>query len=334
MEFHVKKPGGWQVLSEWATQTLALDPERSHISFYQGMGPALVEVCVGLTKLYPLKKKIYYFKEQSFYFDGAIIQLAREGYKVVPLALDTLKNPEEWAAKIEREDLFVLYAKDETFLGKIYDAEKFETTLKDKNLIKICVSHARHFFEPPPPSPDKNTIQLFSLKCNLTLAFFGERCRVGSIVTDQLVYPELSELEGKGILNWYKKPHALHANAIQDFEDSRVADFQPYFKKGDSRLFDRSVIYWTDMDGSAFCERLTQEWNAIKKLSDTARYLQSPGLSRWGSLPVVNHLGAHGLLPEMTRGLVILSYELLQDLNSLTEAFKKVRASILKDQNG
>lgn len=332
MQIDFRAPDSWLKLNDTLAESLGIDLDKNKAHIYQGVAHALVEICVGLTKLYPLKKKIYYFKNMNPLFEAVLMPLARDGYKLVPLSLDVLHSQDEWLAKLEREDLFVLYSADEPLLGRSYDLQKFEEKIKDKNIFKIKVSHGQHFYNFDELMKFKlvenNKAVIYSLARDMAIAVLGERGRVGAITADQLYYRNSYSLD------WFQKSRILDLNKIESFEQKKIADSKPIFKPGDFRVPDRAVIYWQDMDGAAVIDRLAESLNIQLNPPGEEIRLETTSLSRWGGVRTMSFLESQGLSPEIIRGLVIIHHDFLDSHGEFEKTLIEVRNSILKDQLG
>ncbi|MCB0350564.1 MAG: hypothetical protein KDD38_05235, partial [Bdellovibrionales bacterium] len=317
MHIDFRAPDTWSKLNEHVAEALGVDLDKTCTRVYQNTAHALIEVCVGLSKLYPLKKNVYYFKNMNPHFDAALMPLAREGYKLVALEQGLLADPTAWVAGLAREDLFVLYSADEPILGRAYDVSKFEESLKDSNIFKIRVSHSRHFYEQDELmttlKQNKTQANIYSLGAGHgaghAIAILGERGRIGSLAAEQLSYSSIEDL------SWFKKSRVLAAKNVLEFETSctvkvqtgaaagRQADVQCHciFKPNDLRVADRAVIYWLDMDGSAVIDRLAPLLDIELKPPGQECRLETTSLSRWGGVRTMDFLASQGLSPEMIR---------------------------------
>lgn len=338
MQINFRTSSEWSNLNEHISEYLNLNLEKNWVRVYQTTAQAIIETVVSLSKNFPLKKKLYYLKKMDPAFEAAIMLLAKEGFKVVELGFEVLDAPDEWSSGITKEDLFVLYSADDSLFGKTYDLSKFEKSLNEKNLFQIRVSNARHFYEglPVPNVLNRNSIQIFNLGYEHALTLLGERARVGSIVAGQLNYQKLPDL------GWVKNPRTSSEKLILDFESKNISGAQAFFKLSDGipltvnsngRIFDRAVIYWPDMDGYAFIDRLAKKLNMQLQAPGFDSRLETTSLSRWGGVRTMDFLAVHNLSPEQIRGLVILSSEIVANPN-IVQIITQVRNEILADQMG
>jgi hypothetical protein len=353
MHIDYRSPTAWTDLNNHVASELDVVLDKTTVRNYLGIGHALVEVCTGIAKLYPLKKKIYYFKNMNPYFESALLQLAKEGYKIVPLDLNVLEEPVGWASALDREDLFVLYSVDEPFLGQVYNLTKFEAALIEKNIFKIRVSHNLHFFKSDDvmkvKMPERNLAALYSLTVTRALALLGERGKIAPFAADQLFYGEAIEsdsIKSDSIdWSWFKRSaetsdktasKASAISIIEKFENEarEKLSAQSFYRSGASRMADRAVIYWENIDGYAIIDRLAQNLHLKLQSPGVEERMETASLSRWGGVRTLDFLKSTGLSPEALRGLIIIDVKLLQEQPSLIDILRSVRESILKDQSG
>lgn len=357
MQIDFRMPGAWSALNDSLADRLGLNLDKTVARLYQGTSHALHEVMWGLAKLFPQRKKIYYFKNMDPTFDSALMSFAKEGYQLVTLELSTLSNFENFVSS--SEDLLILYSSDDPLLGRAYDVAKFEAAIKSAGLFKVRVSHARHFYEgsgfvqTPAASSgghllDRNWAYIYALSSNQSFALLGERGKIGAMVADQLLFDEAiwSQLN----LDWFYQPQALNSATILSFEAGRVAGAQPFFSLSDMRIGDRAVIYWEDIDGHAVIDRLATQMGLTLNKPGYETRLETTSLSRWGGVRTMDffklqmtvmsrqYFSADQKLQDyakVLRGLIIISHELLNANLKLFEAHLcEVRKSILQDQNG
>lgn len=363
MQIDFRAPGAWSSLNEKMAEQLGLNLDKTVARVYQGVGHALLEVMWGLAKIFPQRKKIYYFKNMDPTFDLALIPFAKEGYQLVPLEFSVLLDFNDFVSGLvggsvggsspgkvggsPREDLLVLYSVDDPLLGRAYDVAKFEEAIKSTGVFKVRISHARHFYEggnfAGVAAPgvamhgggaltlDRNWAYIYSLSPYQALALLGERGKIGSLTADQLQLDESAW--SKLNLDWFYKPQVLNRHGILSFEASGVADARAFFSPSDLRVADRAVIYWTDMDGHAVIDRLAQRLGFTLNPPGQESRLETTSLSRWGGVRTMDFFKTQ--MTEVLRGLVMISHELIESNLELFEShLREVRKSILQDQNG
>ena len=293
MRIDFRASGHWQAINDSVTERLreAGQSGGSEVHVYQGIGHALVEAVVGASQLYPLKKKVHFFKKMNPYFDAALLPLAKLGYQMIPLELEILKNPGEWASALSREDLLVLYSVDDPLLGRTFETRAFEETLREKSLVQIRVSHARHSSEGPAQFTPRYGIYLYSLAdSQLAIACLGERARIGAQVADQLFYNDVTDEQLKEFIN----PTPIDAAEIKAWQTEMAKaasakilwpDLDQHFdNRIYGRLCDRALIYWEDMDGHALIDRLATRLKLTLRAPEFENRLETTSLSRWGGV--------------------------------------------------
>ncbi len=298
---------------------------------YQGIGHALVEAVVGASHLYPLKKKVHFFKKMNPYFEAAILPLAKLGYQMIALEPDVLADPAAWASSLTREDLLVLYSVDDPLFARTYEIQALEAALSDKPIIQIRVSHCRHFYEGPKPLVPRHAFNLYSLSTKLAIACIGERARVAKQTADKLYYDVITDDH----LQWFQRPMVSNASDVQTWqaELAKAADAKVLWQDRADRIYDRALIYWEDADGHAIIDRLAARLEMTLAEPGFENRLETTSLSRWGAVRTLDFYGDWALTPNMLRGLIMISSE-FRSRDGFIEALLRARRDVLKDQYG
>jgi hypothetical protein len=332
-----QSPGEWSQLNERVSQALKISNDKVTVRTYLGVGAALVELTMGLSRLFPLKKKIYYFKNMDPHFEASLMHLAREGYPITALPEEARHDTASWAANWGREDLFVLYSVDDPVLGQPYDVTGIERAAREKNMIKVRVSHARHFYESDDwrsVEPfDKNTALIYGLEQPWALAVLGERVRPAPLLADQW-WPAWGEPSLD--LSWYSQPQNSPRARVSAFENLKPASSSPLFAEGEvaHRPHDRALIYWRDMDGHAVIDRLAKKLGIELRPPGLETRIETTSLSRWGGVRTFDFYSYLGFDAEIFRGLVMIDHKLIDESGALAKSLLEVRQSILEDQFG
>lgn len=116
------------------------------------------------------------------------------------------------------------------------------------------------------------------------------------------------------------------------FESSLPSGFVPYFKAGDARLFDRTVFYHADYDGSAIIDELSLTMQIPVGRPGEHSAFESTSACRWESPRFQDWLIARGETDDSTRGLVIVSSELIA--KGLKTHLETAAAKVNRLQNG
>lgn len=321
-----REPGAWSSLQDHVCQFTKIDPDRVSVRIFPGTASALIEIMYGLAQSFPLKKKIYYVKRQSVYSDLALMSLAKQGYQLLAIEPETLKDPTVWAQALDREVLAVLYSWDDPIVGELFPYQELENSLADKPIFKIRISHNKHFYEKFNPPEDRNCVHVYANGLDQAIAFLGERAKLAPMVSHHLKAPVLSSIE------WLNNPLTLNTEATLNFEKSGVVDSRSVTEFFPKRLGDRAILYWMDMDGHAVIDRLSRELGFELRSPGYEDRLETTSLSRWGGVRTMDFLREKGLPPEVIRGLIMIHHQLIN--GDLSKTLLKVRTQILEDQNG
>lgn len=320
-------PGLWDELNLRLERQLKWQGP-GHLKLFFGTSAALLEIVTSLQKQFPLRRKLYFCKSADPLVDGVVKCLAREGISLQPLtAAEWADN--SWIGKTDKEGLAVIMPMDDPFLGRLYDQTDLQPALASTKLFQISISHSFHRSRGIPPLSHPLQIHLLSLNESLCLGVFGEKAKVPLWVSDTMPFNEEMLETAVDVLS---EPQESK-DVVLAFENKRLAGCEPFFPSEARRLWDRAVVYWKDMDGSAFIEELAGRIGFGLLPPGEEQSMETTSLSRWGGVKTMDWLYALGVEPEIVRGLVILSASVLK-LHNLEAAFLASRDSILKMQNG
>lgn len=325
MYIDLEVDGAWDSINE-NVSSVVKTTRRCRV--YRGLKHALLETALSLSRLFPHRKKVFYLKNSDPTFGPTLLALASEGFEMVEMTVEDLKDPKNIVANIDHQTLFILVNADIPFTGEHVDLTVLRQSLKDKRVFLIVASHARHFFEPS-TEPGDYEIGLQSIHLDLALAILGPRARHGSITAEHFSWRP-------SVIDEIKMAFSSRTGdpkAVQKFESSQVADFQPLFPSNFmQRSFDRAVIFWTDMDGHALIAELARQLNRSLLSPGEETHLETTSLSRWGGLKTMDWLRQQrNLTPEQVRGLVLIDHSLLT--SDFLEILKRSRQAVLSRQS-
>ena len=243
-------PGLWDELNLRLERQLKWQGP-GHLKLFFGTSAALLEIVTSLQKQFPLRRKLYFCKSADPLVDGVVKCLAREGISLQPLtAAEWADN--SWIGKTDKEGLAVIMPMDDPFLGRLYDQTDLQPALASTKLFQISISHSFHRSRGIPPLSHPLQIHLLSLNESLCLGVFGEKAKVPLWVSDTMPFNEEMLETAVDVLS---EPQESK-DVVLAFENKRLAGCEPFFPSEARRLWDRAVVYWKDMDGSAFIEEL------------------------------------------------------------------------------
>lgn len=315
-----KPSGQWEkICHKWARE---FNFSNGSLCIYQGIQHGLIEVGLGLTQLFPHKKRVHYFKNLSPHFIKLMMALALEGYEIKELTLQDMASPQNWLDQVNSKDLFVLYSVDDPILGHLYPVEEWEDLTRDKDIFKICVSHNWHHYIDIPKKQDNNKINLYSMNFECCLAHLGEKAHLKALISDSLHWDKYQVPQFKCLQQ--------NENLIVEFE-SASNGMAPL--SNIPRIFDRAVLCWEDMDGLALIDQICRDLEAPLKPPGEDQKFETTSFSRWGNEKSMESLlKTLNLSPNQIRGLVIFSHDIIDD--SFVQTVQSARETVLKRQMG
>lgn len=321
---HFSNRETWLNLNQNLAEVLDLN-EKTSARVYQGVHHALTEVVTGLARLFPFKKNIYYWKGIDPYLEPVALFMSREGFPVQALNEEKIRDPDTWIQNLDKDTLAVLLPEDDPLLGRLHPHGDLIQKLNEKRVFSVSLSHHAFKYREWPQSLDKFQIQISAVARDLSFAILGERARIGDLVTDGLCWRG-NEIERVLSLRPAK---VLSPEKIVEFEAQLPEGFKPFFKD-QVRIYDRSVFYSEEIDGSAIIESLAKLHNISLLPPGEETRFETTSLSRWGGLKTMDWLKGYGLTPDQIRGLVILDEDMLRP--ELSQELSLIREDLLKVQ--
>lgn len=326
MRWDYQPLGTWAQLNRHIDSVLGLKNTTARV--YGGLHHALVEVTVGLTRLFPHKRKIYFLKGANPYFDGPMTGLAMEGFVATPFTLEQLASPQSFVESLDREVLLLVVSEDDPILGRINNLEPLKKALQDKRVFVVSLSHSAYRARPLPSTIERFEVQILSLTPQSSLALLGERAQVGSLVAEGQVWGDEVLLS----IDNLKTPVVWDKNKVLNFEKKTPGQCHCPLVNESLRTFDRALLCWEDMDGLAVLDELSKELGISLNPPGQESRLETASLSRWGGVHTMDWLKTLGLNEKQIRGLVAISHELITE--DLPKKVQLVRERILKMQLG
>ena len=320
-------PGRWDELNLRLEQDLKWKGP-GHLKMFFGAATALLEIVTSLQKQFPLRRKVYFCRSLDPLVDSVVKHLAREGISLQPLTTQEW-NDNSWIAKVDKEGLAVILPIDDPFLGRLYQRPDLQPALAPTKLFQISISHSFHRSRGIPPLSHPLQIHLLSLNESICLGVFGEKAKVPLWMSETLPWNDEMLETAVDVLSDPQE----NRETVLAFEQKKLAGCEPFFTSGIERLWDRAVIYWKDMDGTAFVEELANSIGFGLLPPGEEQTMETTSLSRWGGVKTMDWLYALGVEPDIVRGLVILSASVLK-LHNFESAFLVARKRVLQMQNG
>jgi len=288
---------------------------------YFGLSHALNEVTRGLARLYPHKRSLAFIKGCGPYFEPLIKYFSMEGYQLQEIPIADVRKNNDWIEALKKDTLFVTMVDDDPLTGELFETQNINSILTSKKIFSVRLSHSAHLTEQTSDlTSDLYGARIFSGTSMCAITILGERASK----IEPLFFGDVSWNFAQEFTQAFARP-LQNQKLIEDFESRKWAGAKPFFSPGSKRIFDRAVLYWTDMDGEAFVTELSK----IKKKS-SPKTLAAASLCHWGGLTKMDWLKLQGFNPEMIRGLVVISSSLIDD--QLGPAMEAARAEILNLQ--
>jgi hypothetical protein len=321
-------PDAWGRLSEQYRAALPLKEPALNIQIYAGVGHAVSEVTKALAKLYTHKKMIAVIEGVDPTFNKVAVAFSEEGFIVKSMSVTEATRAETWTPLMD-ELLFVLTSVDDPVTGRLYPLESAAFT--GKRIVRIHVSHEAHRHEPM-KRPDPFVANILSLTPDRALMVAGERVKIEPQIAPSLHWiPESLESLDDIRKNLRSQSTDFRSDVIK-FESDLPSGFRAYFKADDERLFDRTVIYHPDFDGSAVIDELSQTMQIQIARPGEVSPLETTSACRWESPRFNEWLLSRGETDSTTRGLVMISSDLIK--KGLRVHLETAAAKITRLQNG
>ncbi len=309
---------------------MQVDTSVASVKVYRGLHHALTEVCIGLTQQFPHKKKAFYLEALSPFISRPMKQLSINGYQVISKPKELLKDSESFTNSLGKEDLFCLYSDDDPLLGVCHDVERLEGLLGEKKVFSLRISHNRFLSAGFEKSPGPMHVQILQLSRQYCVVISGLRARVPDLISGGLTW---TEEDLTAIVSGFNKKLQEDEAAVKHFEAHLPEGARTLIPESAQRLYDRSVFYWSDMDGHAFIHYLNQ-MSSSKPLFPPGEspLMEACSRSRWGEIKYFDWLMSSGVKPEALRGLVVLDASQVKE--SQLSLIQATREQVLALQTG
>jgi hypothetical protein len=321
--FDLMKDVRSQVKDQLSTKGTNSPEFRLHPSLTFGIN----EVTRGLARLFPHRRSIAYIQGCGPYFDPLVTFFSAEGYSLQALPFTHLQQS-DWIETLKKDTLLVLFSEDDPLTGQIFEIEKFQTALELKRIFTVSVSHSAHLYRPR-WNVAPYWARILSGGSKYCLSLLGDRASK----LENLLFgpPDWIQIATNSFSDTLELREEAQ-NAVESFEALCPAGGKPFFTRGTARLFDRAAIYWEDMDGEAFIHGLAQVLKIPLNVPGIENRLETASLCRWKGLRSMQWLTEQGVSAEISRGLVLISKDLIY--KNLPAEMQKVRDHILRLQNG
>jgi hypothetical protein len=295
----LRKPYQWEETNDQLKERLQ---SPYQVRFYQTTQQALLETVIGFQNLYSHKRQFASHIGMGTHADEAMLFLSRQGIKNLELTND-LSND-------EKKTIVHLLDLDDAITAEVYQ-EKYHL---DDKLFRISVSHHLHFFKNSQPVVKDTEVLIWSLPEG-AIAFHGKRC----VSVPTLHAPTLQCTPLPSLPSSAKTENKAW---VQQLESKSISGSQALKGLSNSRIYDRAILTWTDIEGEALRQTLIEDHTIAPD------HLEALSLSRWNELKLIAQFEKRSWSPEQFRGTLILSAALSEDKNltqKLETTIKKIR---------
>jgi hypothetical protein len=285
--------------------------EKQKIYFCHSVAHAVSESVKGLAQLYPHKTQVIIRNDTGPFTEFIAEGLSRDGLQVLKVSVDAMTD--EFLAKHSKSTLLLISDDDDVITGEKHFRDDLEEKICGLKVFSLRISHTA--FELPPVMKT-HSIWIRELSATETCMVLGER-----VTFERLLYP--FDVKSKSVPCRAPSEDKVR---VMDFE-SKAASFAkcPLLQKA-NRWFDRGVLIFSNLDGSALREKvLSLDKNIASEKIETS------SLCRWSHLKGMDWLENQGFRPEDIRGLVTFSSDILND--DLLKKIEKAKSEILKLQD-
>lgn len=238
---------------------------------------SLFEITRGLTELFLHKRSVAIIQDGSPYWATVSAQLSRQGLSVQIFEYKDIQNTDVWLDKLKKDTLFVAFASEHLFSAEIYNFDVLKEKMHSKKIFTIELSHL-------PLSGGFNSslgeyqAQIYLYSNQFALALLGSRVQsIADLYSGSIVFSEEYIKEISSNLE-----QAANENRLSSHNQSRVEKFEAqlpqytkaFFTLNASRIYDRAVIRFENIDSFAVQELLEQKTGIKNKIVATS-------LCRW-----------------------------------------------------
>lgn len=291
--------------------------EGQNLFLCHSLAHAVTEAVKGLAQLFPHKTSIAIRRDTSPHVENIAKGFSRDGLQAVSMVASDVSDFDGAIAKMGKNTLLYIAADDDVLTGEIFYNDEFEKKLSDQKIFSLRIA-SDLFHKPLALNP--YSIWIHEISEDLVLTAFGER-----VVMERLFFP----LEGEFYASLQTPQEAKEDKAaIINFEKSCQAFAKtPLYNKA-NRLYDRAVLMFEDVDGSALRDLLLQDVKGLEP-----HLIETSSLCRWGRLKGVEWLYHQGYTPEQVRGLVVISSqtlgrELTQNIEGIYRKIKRLQEGV------
>jgi hypothetical protein len=290
----------WSQLNTQIRERLGLDTFPGHVLTFQSPYHGVMEATIALSQLFSHKTELVMVPETGPYWRKLASDCTRLGLRTH--LIPTANCAQSVGQKFQTKNILAAFTcADDPMLGYLYDTAWCESLKTEKT---FCVRVVHN------PSQIQKVIRgdvgpyegyLLVIAASLTVAILGERLRVLPFVAPHLSW-DTSALQRvvDGFLRWEASSHS-NEQIVRDFESWASSIGATALIQSQPRIYDRYVVQWPDLDGSALRDILVQQKGYRSDQVETLSFC------RWPLTQKFDWLLEQGYSVESLRGSLIVS---------------------------
>ena len=293
MRISSRVPYAWDQINSVASQLVDFD---GSVKVYRGLPHALFEVCMGLHLRFTHKRKIVAQLGWGDHMHTTMLELAKLGVRVKDSFDEDMK-------KEEKAVLAYVFDRDDALTAELYDRPILQS-MGESRIFKVHIYHHQYFYD---HSFLKNIGEYDIAICSLTndyaLVFAGAKANLPNLSANEIGW---GSLQRERLTTFMNRKGVQKKDEILAFEKSLPEACTQWFDH-DRRLFDRAVVTFTGVDGSAFVDIFCQQ-NGFPIL-DPGEFvsLESASYCRWNNKHWFDQCEQRGRTLDQLRGFVSFS---------------------------
>ncbi len=281
----------WYDLNETLSKKLNR-PETEEVRVFAGLSIGLLEVLLGLIRLFPHRKLIAIDRKQSPFFEAIAIEASKQGLKVQDLSALQGEELSGFFKDNKRDLLLSLCSSADPCTSEIFDASRDYQKLSNDHRIFCIQTH--HFWEEPLDSVKIGTreVHMFSYGAESCIGLMGKKLQIKDVLHPALDWSKSHLSDWIAFLSDCQQDR----QKVESFE-AQLRDHK-LLKDNAHRFYDRSLLSFDKVDGSFLISELQ------KKFPDTQ--IETSSLCQWKTPRLWDYLLKRGFSETQLRGLLVI----------------------------
>ena len=293
----------WESLNEALSAQLKY--ENSSVRAYAGAAAAIYELTMSTAQFYSHKRSVGLIEGQTPYLVSLLPYLYREGYQVQFAPKEEKPDWKTWVEGLKKDTNFVAFCEDHPVTGELYAVDEIEQLLNEKKIFCLRISHNSHLYQRIEVKP--YSVRICSYQGKAAVAILGTKLRSPPLMTQSMDWTREEFL--KLVIDSAKD--IQDKKLVQEFEKNLPGSYQSYLKT-ENRIYDRALFYNPEITGEALQQFLKKELKQPLLAAGLEREIETTHLCRWGGTVSYDHWWKPTPAPEVLRGLMVISCELIK----------------------